>query len=148
VKHQLKPNRASCFPTSLAMALNVPVDRVIQFCGHDGMEIVQPASEVPFCYRGFHDQEMQAFAMSMGHCLVLFTNETLKFNSPDGSIREEQNNFQIPWPHPKYRIIGCTDRHAVAIERDGSIFDPDCVIPRRHYSFLGGFLVIPIGIAG
>jgi hypothetical protein len=47
------PNGWSCFPTALAILLNIPVSEIIKDIGHDGSEIIfpEPNNRRGFCYR-------------------------------------------------------------------------------------------------
>lgn len=51
-------NRGQCLITAHSMCMGMSVDRVLVEIGHDGMEKIHPDLEEPFCYRGFHQQEI------------------------------------------------------------------------------------------
>lgn len=52
------PNKWSCLPTAFAIALDVSVESVIKFIGHDGSKITHAGLPEPMCRRGFHPQEL------------------------------------------------------------------------------------------
>lgn len=59
---QIQPNRASCLVTAFAMVLDIPVEKIFEQLGHNGTEVIWPELPEPFCYRGFHPQELIYFA--------------------------------------------------------------------------------------
>jgi len=63
------PNRWDCAACAFAMALDVPLDTLIEFLGHDGGEIINPDVDEPNGRRGFHNQEFID--------LILLQNKTL-----------------------------------------------------------------------
>jgi hypothetical protein len=86
---QIAPNRWSCSLAAFAMALNTPLQKLIEELGHDGSQIVFPDLPEPYCRRAFHIQEFikpchdRGFAMvvvevcpvlagSRNHCYELF----------------------------------------------------------------------------
>jgi len=72
VKLQKQPNVWSCFPTALAIALDVPVANIIKEVGHDGSEIIWSKLEDPHRRRGFHVQEMQIVALNHYYVMSYF----------------------------------------------------------------------------
>jgi hypothetical protein len=65
-----------CLPACFASILNVEIDDILNFVGHDGKEIVIPELAPPYCFRGFHVQEMQYFALKeCGIWTTVFENE-------------------------------------------------------------------------
>jgi hypothetical protein len=62
---QQQPNRWSCMATAFAIALGIPVEKLVEIIGHDGSEIISPAEE-PHGRRGFSAQECIDVALSMG----------------------------------------------------------------------------------
>ena len=63
---QIQPNRWSCSVTSFAMALEVPVQQLIDEIGHDGSTIAFSGLPEPSCRRGFHSQELVKAALMHG----------------------------------------------------------------------------------
>lgn len=55
---QRQPNGWSCLPTAFAMALDIPVEKLLRELGHDGSLVVFPEFRDPYCRRGFHPQEL------------------------------------------------------------------------------------------
>lgn len=77
---QRQPNLWSCFPTSFAIILDVPIERIIEELGHDGSEIIRPNKLEPYCYRGFHPQEFTKLCLNYGQALINFDVEPLNYN--------------------------------------------------------------------
>lgn len=64
---QIKPNRTACLITALAIVYEYPVDRLIEFVGHDGLDNWWPEYAPPRCYRGHHIQELVIALVKLGH---------------------------------------------------------------------------------
>jgi hypothetical protein len=69
---QVQPSAWSCFPTALAMCLDVPVQRMFDLLGHDGSEILWPELPEPLRRRSFAFQEMIHLAYLHGYALCSF----------------------------------------------------------------------------
>lgn len=70
MNHQKQPNRWTCFPTALAMVLDVPLKDIIKSLGHDGSEIIFPKRKGSFRRRGFHPQEFTELLFGMGYAFL------------------------------------------------------------------------------
>lgn len=75
-----QPNRWSCLPTAFAMALDVPLEDIIAYVGHDGGELKWPALPEPFCRRCFHIQELVNYCYAKGVAVIPF--ETYPASAP------------------------------------------------------------------
>ena len=63
--HLIKqPNNWSCMAASAAMILNVTLQDIYEYVGHDGSAIVFPDLPDPICRKGFHSQEI----LDIVHC--------------------------------------------------------------------------------
>jgi len=60
-------------PTALASVMNVAVEDIFDYLGHDGTEIIWPELPKPYCYRSFHIQEMCAYALMGNYAITTFT---------------------------------------------------------------------------
>lgn len=58
--------KSGCLLYSFAAVLEVEPDVLIEEAGHDGMEKVWPDLKEPYCYKGYHIQEMIDLCMSRG----------------------------------------------------------------------------------
>lgn len=58
MKLRLQPNAWSCLPAAFAMALGVLPKDIIEYCGHDGSEILWPDLPEPKNRRAFGLHEM------------------------------------------------------------------------------------------
>lgn len=58
MKIQIQPNKWSCLPTAFAIATGIPIEKIIEYVGHDGSDIIFPEYEEPYCRRSFHPQEL------------------------------------------------------------------------------------------
>lgn len=65
-----QPNQASCLPTAFASVLDVDVDAIFAYLGHDGTERVWPEAQPPLCYRSFHIQEMYEYALTRNYAVT------------------------------------------------------------------------------
>ena len=63
-------DRGQCLITAHAMCMGISVDSVIAGIGHDGMERIHPTLEEPFCFRGFHEQEIIDHAFELGTWVI------------------------------------------------------------------------------
>lgn len=71
----VQPNKWSCLPTSLAMVIDEPFDKVIDTIGHDGSGILYPEYGVdPLQRRAFHILEITYAAWQLDWSLVGFEN--------------------------------------------------------------------------
>lgn len=71
VQLHFQPNIWSCLPTAFSMVLDVLPRDVIEWCGHDGSEIVWPHLRDPLRRRAFCLQEMTDYSISLGKHPVL-----------------------------------------------------------------------------
>lgn len=67
---QKTPNAWSCLPTAFAMAMDVPLQSVLDFVGHDGSEIVRAGLPDPVCRKGFHPQEVIRYCLDQGFAVT------------------------------------------------------------------------------
>ena len=129
---QIKPQRWMCAVTSLAMALDMSVESVIDEIGHDGSDIIFPLLNEPKCRRGYHSQELIKQAWQHGFAMTpieLFP-ETL---SMDQTIRRRVWTEEECWERFT-TVVGSTRGilegrgmsclHAV-YNHYGTIYDPD-----------------------
>lgn len=63
---QNKPNPWGCAVTAFAMAIDIPVQQLIEEIGHDGGEKIFTHMPDPMCRRGFHSQELIQAAWQHG----------------------------------------------------------------------------------
>lgn len=145
MKSQRTPNAWSCLPTALAIAMDKPIEEIIEMIGHDGSEKTHPDLDYPYCHRGFHHQEMIEVALRQGVATTMiekvpcalpkedknvnaFTHQDLKMFHPCGEpalLRFDRHLYNsIGW-------IDCRTRsglgHALAYEGGGdraTIYDP------------------------
>ena len=58
MEFQRGENNHDCFLASAAMVMDVPLSELKERIGHNGNEVVFPSIEEPYCFRGFHNQEI------------------------------------------------------------------------------------------
>lgn len=68
---QLQPDPASCFITSVAMVIDMPVADLIQLVGKNHREILHPGRPGSLKYRGHHPQDFTEVLQNLGWCMVL-----------------------------------------------------------------------------
>jgi hypothetical protein len=67
-----QPNGWSCFPTALAMIMDLEPSELFKVIGHDGSEIILAGVSDPHCRRGFHPQELNFAAWKYGYSITHF----------------------------------------------------------------------------
>ncbi len=67
---QKQPNRWSCLPTSFAMVVGLPVEKIIDKIGHDGSEIIIPEEKEPDRRRSFHIQELIDICYLLNYAVI------------------------------------------------------------------------------
>lgn len=67
---QTMPAPGLCAATSFAMALDMSVDDLLAWIGHDGSEIIFPDLPPPLCRRGHHIQELIEAALVRGKAVT------------------------------------------------------------------------------
>ncbi len=78
-----QPNHWTCLPTSAAMLLNMSLDGVFEYLGHDGSDIVWPDLPEPLCRRAFHIQEIIEMALAFDCTLTPIEQNPMFANSPE-----------------------------------------------------------------
>ena len=62
--------RGQCLIAAHAMCMDMPLEKAIAEIGHDGMERIHEELEEPFCFRGFHQQELIDHALDKGVAII------------------------------------------------------------------------------
>jgi len=129
---QRQPNGWSCLPTSFAMTLDVPVDKIISYMGHDGSEIYFPNRPDPFGRRAFHPQEIMPYALLMHNTAILQFDQTMLFLNKYRDIKEEDFSptmAGLMCAKCRKVLTGSLDSgsrfHAVALDVDNIVYDPN-----------------------
>lgn len=73
-------DHAGCLLYSFAMILDTEPDVLIEELGHDGMKVIWPELSKPYCYQGYHIQEMLDCCLSRGK--VIFPVEGMPTSLP------------------------------------------------------------------
>jgi hypothetical protein len=81
-----QPNKWTCLPTSVAMLMNVSLDDIFKYLGHDGSDIVWPHLSDPQNRRAFHIQEMIDFALEGNYLLTPIEQNPMFANSPESAF--------------------------------------------------------------
>jgi hypothetical protein len=132
MRMQTKPNRWSCAVTAFAIALDMPVAKLIERIGHDGSQIIWPDLPDPMRRRGFHSQELVEEALTCGYaCTPIEISPTIGNPMGEGhhvifSLDEMWHRFE-PYLQASNCVIECVGnrcRHAVHGSY-GRISDPD-----------------------
>jgi len=127
----IQPNRWSCLAASFAMCLDISLEEVFEFLGHDGSEILWPELGDPFRRQSFHPQEM--FDLCLQHLVIPVTIEYSPTVVVDGtsyctmSVESCQERFQ-DFLQNHTGVLGGTGQtgtpHAVAWDKS------KCIDPR------------------
>ena len=129
---QKQPNSWSCLVTAFAMAMDIPVEQLINELGHNGSEILWPNYPEPLRRRAFSFDEMMYLAYESGYTVMLFNKE---WNSrpryeAQPLLKEPPQEY---WNDVLSNNIGVLSgringqRHAVAYEK-GNCYDPNGTI--------------------
>lgn len=78
-----QPTRWSCVPSAFATVLNMEVETLLEYIGHDGSEIVFDDLPDPLCRRAFQTQELTLVLWKLGYNVVSFDIEPLAFVDPE-----------------------------------------------------------------
>jgi hypothetical protein len=126
---QKSPNKWSCLPTAVAMAIGVPVESLIRDIGHDGSQIIFPELKDPFCRRGFDFTDISlALLKHRLSCTILHTFIDV---TPNGIDHYQVDHSDATWSIIKdfsyYSYVLCLIRdtrgHAVAYDPGIGVYD-------------------------
>jgi len=136
MKHLIQPNRWSCLPTAFAMVLNVEIEDIIKFCGHDGSLIPEAWKDLPepLCRQSFSISEIIDYALlytEYSICKIDIYPVSIALDSlPEFEIYNEQTKMRrLDHYLSNYKgvLIGVKSkniRHAMAYE-NSIIYDPN-----------------------
>jgi hypothetical protein len=127
----LVQDKPQCLLYAFAMALDHPVQQIIDYLEHDGMEVVFPHAPKPQCYRGFHHQEFVDYCLWHGiHAIMVEGLPCLGYRNDKHFIWDErllQSRMDIYLK--LYDGVLVSDRHAVAWCKDEQkCYDPNGLI--------------------
>lgn len=126
------PNRWSCLPCSMAMALGTSLEFILGGLGHDGSQIKAKAHNVDSGRRGFDIQELAYLALRLGYATVTWERQHMR-DLPCGDFfcyPDSETHFLERLALPSGRgIVGGIGRisgnyHAIAKAGD-SFLDPN-----------------------
>lgn len=122
-----------CLIQAAAVVLDTTPEQLVQEIGHDGQERVWSYNP-PFCYRGFHIQEIQNSALKRGKCLYLVERHPCSRPPLSGAeiyFLPEQEDLFFDTIHGGYGIaLGEHPKTGVThagVLRDNLIWEPDGV---------------------
>jgi hypothetical protein len=131
---QVKPEPWLCIATSFAMALGVPLSKLLALIGHDGSQIVFPDLPEPACRAGHHVQELVHAALNHGWACtpIEFNPITRTFGNLPAyhSILPDEQSRWLRFERLIAKHDGVLEGwvtnwgHAMAFEH-GVIYDPD-----------------------
>ena len=147
---QHSPERGVCIATAFAMALNTPVEDLLERLGDRWKTFAFPNLPVPYCWRGIHIQELILLALEDGYAVtpveVLPQTQSPQVLNPgtqkpfQGVVVFHGATEQTNWDIFNHTVMNCTGvltgmltpalsksyqrGHAVAFDK-GVIFDPD-----------------------
>jgi hypothetical protein len=120
-------NKWSCTLTSLAMLLNLPIESITNFLGHDGSEIIFLGLSDPMRRKGVTIQECIDIVMMFGYGLIPI--EACPVQTPDGL-----HEYELPCAEERFYgylenneglIIGKVKNHWHTCAWDGyNVYDP------------------------
>lgn len=98
---------AGCLLFAFAMLLETEPDDLIKEIGHDGMEKIWPELKEPYCFKGFHIQELLDCCYSRGKYLFPIDGMPTSLPPPLTYIHMPVHNVG---PHILWDRNKCTDR--------------------------------------
>lgn len=129
----LSPNNGwSCLPSAFAMVTDSLPKDIIEYCGHDGSEVLWPELPEPMCRRAFSLEEMLDYCLSQCYCPVTIQRHTAyspleadtAFNPYDDEMSRIKH-YLLNRPAVLLGINSLGNRHAVAWDHvEQKIFDP------------------------
>ena len=129
MKYQKQPNRWSCLPTAFAMALDIPVEEVFEFCGHDGSATVFPDCVDPHCRQSFHIQEM--IDLCYFHQKLVTQIDCVLSSANIGGqqyvVKNDRERVLAYMREYHGVLVGSVNGHPHAVVWVGHIVDPDNV---------------------
>lgn len=136
-------------PTAFAIALDVPVQELINIIGHDGSEILFPEDPEPFCRRGFHPQEIIDVCLLKQFGVIAIHNQPVS-ELKSGMYTVPVSSERMPYYLENYSGvltgIGYTGQpHAVAW--GAKIYDPNGLIyDLENFNIEQFFIIVKINI--
>ena len=137
MKLQVQPNRWSCFATSVAMVLDIPLDKFFRLVGHDGSENIWPNKKDPHRRRGIHPQEAMLACAKLGYSMVPLERNPFVMDYDPGACEichcKRIKVIQAPFDHllPLTQGVMRFGSHAVAWDGK-NIFDPNGTVRMLH----------------
>ncbi len=126
-----QPSLWSCFPTALAMCIDVVPNDVIKVIGHDGSMVVWPWKHDPFNRRSFHPNEINLAAKHFGYAVTCFENfpRMMLSEDPDSVYFVEPPDLSKLLKTETGMLLGAAESgmpHAVAWSPvDQLVYDPN-----------------------
>ena len=112
------------------MHLNVSVETLYKYVGHDGSEIYNPEIAEPWCRRAFHERELIDVAYEFRHWMIRIDRDIDHINLRNYN---DARLFALILQHPTIICGAFPTQHAVACDTD-SVFDPKgYVTPRTMF---------------
>lgn len=152
----LKMSGHDCMLYSMAMLLDEDPAALVEAIGHDGKEVLWPQYKRPYCYRGYHIQEMIDVALDRGIALVSIECYPRSGPAPDPS--QAQMLWGVQFSQDRF-IEWVTGREALLIGEakgggghacawDGEIvFDPNGYkYPLEEFTVCEAYLALRLTI--
>ena len=114
---QKQPSHWSCLPTAVAMLMDVRVEEIFKYLGHDGSELWWPKLGEKFGRRAFHAQELVNYCFSKQVAMIHVSAELI--STPDGEHIQAVSNppFGTYLKYQNGVLCGTTEEgnpHAIA----------------------------------
>lgn len=142
---QIQPDPASCFITSIAMVMNIPVAQLIEEVGVDHMSILHPGRPGSYMYRGHHIQDLTETLLNHGWVITPnWAKYPISHMYPKGCIMcGGSGKFKGKWVEGNLLISRANgvmqyQGHSCAWI-DGQLYNPCGKIQEFHTTLLVGF---------
>ncbi len=122
-------NNLDCILAAASMVMDIDLVELKKLIGHDGSEVIFPSSPVPYCYRGFHIQEITDQAFLNGWSVMYIQRQfgLEPFMGDDPKFRIYTSDKRMATYLKKFPGIigGRSDDSSHAVAWDGKkVYDP------------------------
>jgi hypothetical protein len=123
----IKQDKPQCLLYAFAMAFGATPQEMINFIGHDGMDIWWPNAVGEKRLRGFHHQEMVDYGFRNGHCVIMVeAMPNLGWNGHHRVIMEGYLQGRMNTYLQTFDGVLTSDKHAVAwCHEEQKCYDPN-----------------------
>lgn len=151
MKPQRQPSCWSCLATAFAIVMDVDVEKIFNFIGHDGSEVIWPQLEDPRKRRSFHPRELIIYCLARNYAAIHLDLEAASAADEESIIYElppiNKEHLEHLLINNRGVLIGTTIAnrpHAVAWEQT-TIYDPNGkTYPLKDFNIREFYIIKPL----